>query len=74
MDHTEAQISSVVTRPGVFADSTWRRPIDDSVLERVDIDVPDADEDVKSLVGVPPAGNSGRRSRPASSAWPGRTA
>jgi hypothetical protein len=54
----------------------WRRPIDDSVLERVDVDVdvPDADEDVKSLVGVPPAGNSGGRSRPASSAWPGRTA
>ena len=43
-----------MTGPGVFADATWRRPIDDSVLERVDIDFPDADEDVKSLVGVPP--------------------
>jgi hypothetical protein len=45
---------------GVFADATWRRPIDDSVLERVDVDVPDAEEDVKS-VGRRPAGRKFRR-------------
>ena len=40
----------------------WRRPIDDSVLERVDVDVdvPDADEDVV-FVGRRPAGRDFRR-------------
>jgi hypothetical protein len=31
---------------GVFPDATWRRLIDDSGLERVDVDDPDADEHV----------------------------
>ena len=40
---------------GVFPDATWRRLIDDSGLERVDVDDPDADEHVELLVGVPAA-------------------
>jgi hypothetical protein len=40
---------------GVFPDATWRRLIDDSVLERVDVDEPNADEHVV-LVGRRPAG------------------
>ena len=40
---------------GVFPDATWRRLIDDSGLERVDVDDPDADEHVV-FVGRRPAG------------------
>jgi hypothetical protein len=62
---------------GVIPDATWGRLIDDSGLERVEVDVdePDADEHVV-FVGRRPSGprNSGGRSRPASSASPGRTA
>jgi hypothetical protein len=40
---------------GVFPDATWRRLIDDSGLELVDVDDPDADEHVvfvgRRLVG-----------------------
>jgi hypothetical protein len=61
---------------GVFPDATWRRLIDDSGLERVDVDVDDRIQTSTwcSLVDVPPAENPGGRSTPASSAWPGRTA
>jgi hypothetical protein len=45
---------------GVFADATWRRPIDDSGLECVDVDVPDADEDVV-FVGRRPTRRDFRR-------------
>ena len=59
---------------GVFPDATWRRLIDDSGLELVDVDVddPDADEHVVFVGRRPPRPRG--RSRPASSAWPGRTA
>jgi hypothetical protein len=42
---------------GVFPDATWRRLIDDSGLERVDVDVDDPMQTSTwcSLVGVPPA-------------------
>jgi hypothetical protein len=45
---------------GVFPDTTWRRLIDDSGLERVDVDDPDADEHVV-FVGRRPAGREIRR-------------
>ena len=45
---------------GVFADATWRRLIDDSGLERVDVDDPDADEHVV-FAGRRPAGREFRR-------------
>jgi hypothetical protein len=40
---------------GVFPDATWRRLIDDSGLERVDVDDPDADEHAVFVGGVLPA-------------------
>ena len=45
---------------GVFPDATWRRLIDDSGLERLDVDDPDADEHVV-FVGPRPAGRELRR-------------
>jgi hypothetical protein len=45
---------------GVFPDATWRRLIDDSGLERVDVDDLDADEHVM-FVGRRPAGREFRR-------------
>jgi Tetracyclin repressor-like, C-terminal domain len=59
---------------GVFPDATWRRLIDGSGAGRAGVDDPMRTRTWCSLAGVPPAGNSGGRSRPASSAWPGRTA
>ena len=60
---------------GGFPDATWRRLIDDG-LERVDVDVddPGADEHVVFVGRLPPAEKFRRRSRPASSTCPGRTA
>jgi hypothetical protein len=40
---------------GVFRDATWRRLIEDSGLERVDVDDPMQTSTLCSLVGVPPA-------------------
>jgi hypothetical protein len=45
---------------GVFPDATWRRLIDDSGLELVDVDDPDADEHVV-FVGRRPADRELRR-------------